>query len=63
MRDVTYIVYLADELELPCGVFDTVTDCARYIPCSRDEVYDSIKFGDTIHGYKIDSVNLDVYIP
>ena len=64
MRKVVYIPYRAsDPYELPLAVFDTVADCARFCCCSRDEIYDSIKFGDVIHGYKVDAVNLDVYIP
>lgn len=54
----TYIVYLANDIyELPCAFFDTVAETALYCRCCRDEVYDSIKFGDVIHGYKIDFVD------
>lgn len=64
MRNVCFIVYLAnDPYELPVAVLDTITSCSRFVSCSRDEIYDSIKFGDVIHGYKIEAVNLDLYIP
>lgn len=64
MRNVSFIIYRAnDPYELPVAVLDTVTACSRYVPCSRDEIYDSIKFGDVIHGYKVDVVGLDVDIP
>lgn len=60
MKDRCFIVYRADDpYELPVALCDTIKECATFCRSSRDEIYDSIKFGDVIHGYKVDAVNDD----
>lgn len=63
-KSVDYIIYKANDIyELPIALCDTVTECSKYIGCCRDEIYDSIKFGDVIKCYKVDIVTYekDIY--